>query len=197
MKQEVEVWEAPIARLPVCHRNVPPNGNPFKCDDSTLTIYLWSLDFHLILLLLFQQTAAAAAQGKKLCAAERNSEPVRRRLNLHYLKLSARPSRKHAQTHARERAHTSAAKSQLSFPLECRSLFVGLRWSAASPSPLCSTFQPSASYLYWLRTGRITGQFVKVWHTRGPEVGDGGGGGGIRPRSPESRRKFSTSKPVR
>ena len=34
-------------------------------------------------------------------------------------------------------------------------LSAGLRRSAASPSPLCSTFQPSGSYLYWLRTGRI------------------------------------------
>lgn len=37
----------------------------------------------------------------------------------------------------------------------CVGLYVGLRWLAASPSPLCSTFQPSGSYLYWLRTGRI------------------------------------------
>lgn len=47
-------------------------------------------------------------------------------------------------------------------------VYVGLCLFSPSLSPFCSTFQPSCSYLYWLRTGRITalrGQFLELWDT--------------------------------
>ena len=62
-------------------------------------------------------------------------------------------------------------------------VYVSLRPLGPSLSPLRSTFQPSRSYLYGLRTGRITavrGQFVELRDAGGPE-------------RPESRRSAETT----
>lgn len=54
------------------------------------------------------------------------------------------------------------------FIIESVGVYVSLCPFSSSPSPLCSTFQPPRSYLYWLRTGRIAavrGQFLELWDT--------------------------------
>lgn len=65
------------------------------------------------------------------------------------------------------------------FIIESVGVYVSLCPFSSSPSPLCSTFQPPRSYLYWLRTGRIAavrGQFLELWDTndqRADVHGDG------------------------